>query len=308
MKAPILVIMAAGLGSRYGGLKQMDAIGPNESRLIDYSVYDAYQAGFKKVIFIVNAMIKEDFIKLIGNRISKEIHIETVVQDISDIPFEVPKHRVKPWGTAHAVYAARDKIDAPFVVINADDYYGREAFKQMYQFLTQDVNECTYGMVAFNLYQTMTKHGSVSRGVCQVENHQLISVKEKIEIYFEENQIISKEGDLKEHLPSDQLVSMNMWGFHPNVLQRISNQLDIFRFEMKDPLKSEFFLPDVVSKAIEEHTIIKVLESKEKWYGVTYKEDKAEIVDAITKKIKAGEYPEALWRTHDSTIYIGENL
>lgn len=300
---PILVVMAAGMGSRYGGLKQIDPVGRNGEIIIDYSLYDAIHAGFKKVIFIIKKEMEEDFKLIIGNRISKIIHVDYAYQDINDIPkgFSVPDGRVKPWGTGQAVLACRDLIDAPFAAINADDYYGREAFQKIYHFLltAKDNETYQYGMVGYTLNNTLTENGHVARGVCAVENGILKNIVERTHIEKRLGKAqFTEEGKNWFLIPNNSVVSMNLWGFTPSILTELQNQFALFLKSTinVDPLKSEYFLPTVVNHLIQsKKASVRVLSSKDKWYGVTYRLDKPVVEQAITGLISSGVYPEKLW-------------
>ena len=303
MKKPVLVVMAAGMGSRYGGLKQIDPVGPNGEIIIDYSLYDAKQAGFETVIFIIKKEIEKDFKESVGDRVSKFINVKYAYQDICDLPegFSVPAQRKKPWGTAHAVLAARDLIDSPFVAINADDFYGRDAFKVIYDYLCEEHPENPYPfcMVAYRLANTLTENGHVSRGVCETdENGYLVKVTEHTKIV--------KAGEDAESIMEDRTVglcgctpvSMNMWGFTPDFVKEAWECFPDFLKANLDvnPEKCEYFLPSVVTRLIESHkAVVKVLTSSDKWYGVTYKEDKPMVQQAMAMMHADGTYPEKLW-------------
>ena len=305
MDKPVLVIMAAGMGSRYGGLKQIDPIDKEGNIIMDYSIYDAVRAGFEKVIFIIKKDNEEDFRKAIGDRISDKIDVRYVFQDLKDIPegFELPKERVKPLGTAHAIYSARHEIKGPFAVINADDYYGKNAFEKIYDFLsnTTDDEKYRYTMVAYRLSNTVTDNGYVSRGICKVDDNQyLIDITERTMIEKHNDNIEYSEDDGKSwhQLEDDSLVSMNMWGFSKSILEEIEKGFDKFLEEglNTNPLKCEYFLPSVVSNLLKkEKATVKVLNSEDKWYGITYKEDKPVIVKAISQMKDKGLYPKGLW-------------
>ncbi len=299
MKEPILVIMAAGIGSRYGGLKQMDPIGKFDEKIIDYSVYDAYKAGFKRVIFIINRNIESDFKAIIGKRIERFMKVGYAFQDLNDVPegVEIASERIKPLGTGHAVYAARHLIDAPFVVINADDFYGRDAFEKIYSFLIHDVSEKHYSMIGFKLKNTVTDHGYVSRGICKTNQEHLINVEEKLHIEIKDNRIQYLDDGIWYPLSDDQIVSMNMWGFHETIIDEIEKIMVTFFNENlhNNPLKCEFFLPFIVDQSIKKDIGVKVIETESKWYGVTYQEDKAQVVQAISEMIAQEQYPIKLW-------------
>ena len=294
----ILVVMAAGLGSRFGGIKQMTGVGPNNLFIIDYSVYDAIQAGFEKVVFIIRKDIYEDFKNTIGNRIKDKIKVEYVFQDINDIPsdFSVPSDRVKPWGTGHAILSCRDVIDDNFIVINADDFYGRESFIKIHEYLKNvDRNSKNYCMVSYKLINTMSEFGSVSRGICNVKDGKLIDINER-------TNIVNKDGNLiyideGEHLiDNDALVSVNLWGFTPMMFEDASRYFIEFFKENSDLSKREFYLPTIVKKSIDEGIAdVKVLESSSKFSGMTYKEDREKLSIYINDLVKKGIYPVDLW-------------
>ncbi|MBR5916447.1 MAG: nucleotidyltransferase [Lachnospiraceae bacterium] len=305
MNKPILVIMAAGMGSRYGGLKQIDPVDEQGHIIIDFSLYDAMRAGFERAIFIIKKENEQAFREVIGDRVSKHMEVKFVFQDLNDVPegFEIPEGRVKPWGTAHAIYSCRDVIDAPFAVINADDYYGVEAFKVIYDYLVShsDDEKYRYAMVGYRLGNTLTEFGSVARGVCVTsEDGYLLGVDEKTNIIKTETGAAFSEdgGQTYINISPDTPVSMNMWGFYPSIIKEFGKALDDF-FANKvalNPLKAECFIPievDTLLKA--DKATVKVLSSKDKWFGVTYKEDKP-FVQASVKALKEkGVYPENLW-------------
>lgn len=283
-----LVVMAAGMGSRFGGLKQLEPIGPGGEALLDFSVYDAKQAGFNKVVFIIKHAIEDDFKRIVGDRIKKLIDVEYVFQETDKLPdgFTCPADREKPWGTGHAVWCCKDTVKTPFAVINADDYYGKGAFKKIYDHLCR--KEGDYCMVGFRLKNTLTENGSVSRGVCNIENGKLKSVTERTEIV--DCKYKSESGDWVD-MPEDTVVSMNMWGFTPDIFEFADRDLKKFLSEKIDVPKSEFYLPGIVSNVIENgEKDVTVLVAEDKWYGVTYKEDKAGVCAALAQKVANGEY------------------
>lgn len=306
MKKPVLVIMAAGMGSRYGGMKQIDKMDAAGHIIMDFSIYDAKRAGFEKVVFIVKRENEALFREVIGDAVAAQMEVEFAFQDINNIPegFSVPEGRVKPWGTAHAVYSCIDKVDGPFAVINADDYYGVEAFRLIYDYLStyQDDEKYRYAMVGYELGKTVTDNGSVSRGVCQVnEKQELISVTERTRIEKRDGGIAFTEDDGASWTPmeEDTTVSMNMWGFSASILQEIKNRFPAFLEEglKTNPLKCECYLPAIVSELLaEEKATVTVLKSHDKWHGVTYKEDKPVVVKAIQDLKDSGLYPEYLWK------------
>lgn len=305
MDKPVLVIMAAGMGSRYGGLKQIDPVDEQGHIIMDFSLYDAKQAGFEKVIFIIKKENEADFKAAIGNRISGTMEVEYVFQDLEAIPegFSVPEGRVKPWGTAHAVLCCMDKIHGPFAVINADDFYGKDAFQKIYDYLEthEDDEQYRYTMVGYRLENTVTDHGHVARGVCSTnEKGELIGICERTRIEKKDGGIAFSEDDGKTwtEVSGDSLVSMNMWGFSQSILKEIQDGFAAFLEKgiKENPMKCEYFLPSVVSKLLEEgRATVAVLSSTDKWYGVTYKEDKPVVVDAIKNMKETGLYPSNLW-------------
>ena len=283
-----LVVMAAGMGSRFGGLKQVEPVGPDGQAILDFSVYDAKKAGFNKVVFIIKESIEKDFKELVGQRIEKQIDVDYAFQETYKLPdgFICPADREKPWGTAHAVYCAKDKVTTPFAVINADDYYGADAFKKIYEHLKTESDD--YCMVGFRLANTLTENGSVSRGVCTVENGKLREIVERTKIV---DCKYTEDGENWTPLSPDTVVSMNMWGFNTDIFDYIDRDLNEFLKEKINVPKSEFYLPSVVSKLISTgEKDVTVLNSEDKWYGVTYKEDKESVVAAIKQKIENGEY------------------
>ena len=305
VKKPVLVIMAAGMGSRYGGLKQIDPVDAQGHIIMDFSIFDAKRAGFEKVIFIIKKENEADFREAIGNRIEEVIEVEYAFQDLRNIPegYEVPAERVKPWGTAHAVLSCKDIIDGPFAVINADDYYGRDAFQKIYDYLSthEDDDKYRYTMVGYQLENTLTENGHVARGVCEMNDAgELVSVTERTRIEKKEGGAAFTEDDgaTWTTLPEGAIVSMNMWGFTASFLKEIENGFEAFLEAglQSNPLKCEYFLPTVVSNLLAaEKATVSVLTSEDKWYGVTYKEDKPVVENAIKSFKENGLYPESLW-------------
>ena len=305
MNKPVLVVMAAGMGSRYGGLKQLDPVGGHGELIIDYSIYDARRAGFETVVFVIKREIEADFKAAIGERLSKVMDVRYVYQCLDDLPegYAVPEGRVKPWGTAQAALAARSVVDGPFAVINADDYYGPEGFGAIYDYLLShpDGDVYEYAMVGYLLENTVTEHGYVSRGVCvESGDNDLISVTERTRI--EKGQASPRftedGGATWEDLPGDTIVSMNLWGFTRSYLDEAWARFPAFLDgALRDnPMKGEYYLPTVVSQLIAEGKArVKVLRSRDKWYGVTYQEDKPVVVKAIADMTAGGLYPENLW-------------
>ena len=304
-KKPVLVIMAAGMGSRYGGLKQIDPVDKEGHIIMDFSIFDAKRAGFEKVIFIIKRENEADFKEAICNRLAKIMDVEYAFQELTNLPegFSVPEGRVKPFGTAHAILSCIDKIDGPFAVINADDYYGSHAFQAIYDYLSthEDDDKYRYTMVGYILENTLTENGHVARGVCVTdENHQLVGIHERtrIERKGDGAAYTEDEGATWVPLPKGSIVSMNMWGFTRSILLEIQERFPNFLEENlpKNPLKCEFFLPTVVGDLLTENKAsVEVLKSEDKWYGVTYKEDKPVVMAAIQKMKDEGKYPQKLW-------------
>lgn len=301
MNKPVLVIMAAGMGSRYGGMKQIDPVDEQGHIIMDFSIYDAKEAGFEKVVFIIKEENLEDFKQVIGNRVAEKMEVAYVFQKLDNLPdgFEVPEGRVKPWGTGHAVLSAIDVIDGPFAVINADDYYGRQAFKEIYDFLSshEDDDKYRYTMVGYVLENTLTENGHVARGVCVTdENGYLTGINERTHIEKRDGGAAYTEDDGKTwvNLPMDAVVSMNMWGFSRSLLDELKAEFPGFLKENipVNPLKCEYFLPTVVNNLIDQdRATVTVLKSLDRWFGVTYKEDKPVVVAAIRKMEEDGKYP-----------------
>ncbi len=306
-KKPTLVIMAAGMGSRYGGLKQIDSIGLNGEIIMDYSIYDARLAGFGKIVFVIKEEFYQVFKEKIGDRISKleDIEVRYVFQDINSIPdgYRVPEERVKPWGTGHAVLSCKDVIDEPFAVINADDFYGSTTFKLIHDELVNQKNEYGYSMVGFQLDKTISENGSVARGICTLDTEgNLVSVEEKTKIeevsgriYSFEEKYSSKEDKaelVKVELEGSTPVSMNIWGFMPSIFRELESGFEKFLDENIENLKSEFYIPSLVDDLIKSgKAVVKVLETEEKWHGVTYQQDKEGVAEAL-KKMTPDIYPD----------------
>jgi len=299
---PTLLILAAGLGSRYGGLKQLDQIGPSGETLMDYSIYDAKRAGFGKVVFVIRKSFEEDFKTHIFSKYNEFIDVDYVFQELDMLPegYSVPPDRKKPWGTGHAVLMAQSKITGPFAVINADDFYGKDSFLAIASFLNalDEDNNNRYCLLAYKLKNTLSEHGSVSRGLCYLDkNDYLINIEEHTKIHIEKDKIISvvkdnEKFDLSENAP----VSMNLMGFTPSAFSYFKHYFNEFIENNYNNLKAELYLPEVVSKIIKSGSAkVRVLPSNEKWFGVTYKEDKEVVVQNINEMITKGIYPEKLW-------------
>lgn len=305
MKKPVLVVMAAGMGSRYGGLKQIDPVDSQGHIIMDFSIYDAVKAGFEKVIFIIKKENEADFKAAIGDRLSKVIEVAYVFQDLNNLPegLAVPEGRVKPWGTGHAILSCLGTVDAPFAVINADDYYGTHAFQMIYDYLTthEDDEKYRYTMVGYVLENTLTENGHVARGVCVTDEEgylQKIHERTHIEKKDDGAAYTEDDGATWVTIPEGSTVSMNMWGFTESILKELQARFANFLNENleKNPLKCEYFLPFVVDELLKEgKATVQVLKSLDKWYGVTYKEDKPVVVAAIQNLKDQGLYPEKLW-------------
>lgn len=299
---PTLLVLAAGLGSRYGGLKQMDPLGPNGESIIDYSVYDAVQAGFGKVVFVLREEIVEDFYELFANRYKKFIAVDHVVQKLTDIPSGIITHpeRLKPWGTGHAVLSASNILAEPFAVINGDDYYGKDAFRVMAGFLgSLDPEEVrSQSMVGYSIANTLSEFGAVSRGICSAdENSFLTGVVERTHIERKGQRIVFLDDDNMERgLEGNEIVSMNFWGFTPAVLPYFQDLFKDFLLQRGNELKSEFYIPLAVNLLIESKTIqVKVLQSDAQWFGVTYQADRPHVQERITALYQQGAYPQIMW-------------
>ena len=301
MKNPELVIMAAGMGSRYGGLKQIDSVDSEGHIIIDFSIHDAMKAGFREVTFIIKKEIEKDFREVIDKHLlGKDIKVKYVYQELDKLPdaYSVPEGRKKPWGTAHAIACCLGTVNAPFAVINADDYYGEHAFEKIYDFLknTSDDDKYHYAMVGYRIKNTVTEKGTVSRGICESdENSMLTGIVERTKIGISDGKIYYTEDGRDHELDSEALVSMNLWGFTPSYINECTRRFSAFLEENleKNPEKCEYFLPSVVADLIREGKAdVKVLDNTDKWYGVTYKEDKEDVVRAFRMLKEKGVYPE----------------
>lgn len=300
MKKPTLVVLAAGMGSRFGGLKQMTAVDDEGNSILHYSLYDAIAAGFGKVVFVIKKAIAEDFMKITAG-LDRHIEVAYVYQELECLPtgFAVPEGRQKPWGTGHAVLCAKDEIDGPFVVINSDDFYGRSAFCSIARFLTQERGEHDYAMVGFLLKNALTENGSVARGVCATENGRLTSVTERTKIFKQgENAVYTEDGETFVPLSGETVVSMNFWGYQLSMLDELERLFPAFLKEnlKKNPQKCEFYLPFATDELIRTgRACVAVLTTPEEWYGVTYREDLASVQEAIARMHREGIYPPHLF-------------
>lgn len=298
---PSLVILAAGMGSRYGGVKQIDQFGPNGETILDYSIFDAWQVGFKKVVFVIRKELEADFKAVFNPKLKNKMEVQYVFQELDQLPpgFTVPIDRKKPWGTAHAVMVANKAVNEPFAVINADDFYGRGAYQILLDFLKKQPNQETeYAIVGYRLDKTLSKHGSVSRGVCQTDDQgYLQKIVERTKIYWKNGKIVYlDEDETEKEITGETPVSMNMMGFTPSFFQFLEAYFKKFLEEKGNDPKAEFFLPWVLDRLIQtKQAKIKILPTNEQWFGVTYKEDKPVVQQNIRDLISAGVYPEKLW-------------
>jgi len=298
---PTLLILAAGMGSRYGGLKQMDKVGPSGETIIDYSIYDAIRAGFGKIVFVIRREIEEEFKEVFVNKLKDQIEIDYAFQELTMLPegFSLPENRKKPWGTGHAILVAEDKIKEPFAVINADDFYGSQSFEVLAGFLKNNKNEDEYAMVGYQLDKTLSDFGHVARGVCKADKTGCLQeVTERTNIRRTEKGIVfTGENGEQVMLNGNETVSMNFWGFKTSVFEYLNTYFAEFLKEFGNEPKSEFFIPILVMELIKtQQAKVQVLQSGEKWFGVTYREDKEDVMQKILDKVKAGDYPEQLWK------------
>lgn len=297
---PTLLILAAGMASRYGSMKQIQSFGPGGETIMDYSIYDAIRAGFKKVVFIIRKEFAKDFQDIFEPKLKGRVAVDYVYQDLKSFTdgIAIPAERSKPWGTAHAVLCAKDVVNEPFAVINADDFYGKDAFDKSYQFLTKECNEKVYAIIGYELLKTLSENGTVNRGVCQVDDKgNLTSIAERLNISKKENKIICDDSQQPKELPLDSQVSMNFWCFHPSIFTYTEK---LFREFLRDNIqnpKSEFFIPIVADRFINDgEGVIKVIPTSAQWFGVTYKEDAPEVKAKLDELVDSGVYPGEVWR------------
>lgn len=291
-----LVVLAAGLGSRFGGLKQMEPLGPNGETLLDYSVYDAYQAGFEKVVFVIREFFADDFREKVGRRVESFMEVEYVFQEVNiDVPGIEIVEREKPWGTNHAVLVCKDVVDEPFAVINSDDYYGKDGFVKVAQFLKNEVAEDRYALIGYILKNTLSDSGTVNRGVCQTNDQgNLISIEEVLKIQRNEDGRVIRQ-DKGSELSEDSIVSMNFWGFHPSYFARLESGFHDFVRKNKDNPTAEYYIPVLIDEMINNGEIeLKVIPSHDHWYGVTYMQDADRVREAFVKLHQSGAYPQTL--------------
>lgn len=299
MNKPSLVVLAAGMGSRYGGLKQMDSFGPSGETIVDYTVYDALKAGFEKVVFVIRRDIEDAFKRKYVENISRKMQVECVFQELHSLPdgYSVPEGREKPWGTAHAVWMAESAVNEPFAIVNADDYYGRNSLKSMFDHLSGlNDNEAQAVLVAYILRNTLSEHGKVSRGVCEIgEDGFLNQINERTDIYKNGHAAYYLEEGKRGELSGDELVSMNLMGYSSKVFKEIHNGFDTFFKVNKNNLKGEYYIPKVMTDMIRNGVQVPVLTTEDSWFGVTYQEDKPVVKRALDTLVDQGFYPRALW-------------
>jgi UTP-glucose-1-phosphate uridylyltransferase len=299
---PTLLILAAGIGSRYGSLKQLDQLGPSGETIIDYSIYDAHRAGFGKIICVIRENIEKEFRELFIQKLKPKIDVDYVLQEIDRIPegFTVPHDRVKPWGTGHAILMAAQKIREPFAVINADDFYGRDAFRTLAGYYQNWVPERKndWCMVGYNIGNTLSEHGFVSRGVCKTDGASfLVDIVERTKIQRMDDAILFQDDGATTAIPDESLVSMNFWGFTPSLFQYLDNGFKRFLTRYAEDPKSEFYIPTIVNELIKKkEATVKVLESDARWFGVTYREDREQVVKQLQELVSQGVYPAKLWK------------
>ena len=308
MSKATLVIMAAGIGSRFGGgIKQLAPVGPNGEIIMDYSIYDAMEAGFDKVVFVIRKDLEKDFKEVIGNRIEKQIEVAYAYQEIDDIPQKYREKftgRTKPWGTGQAILCCKDVVDSPFLVINADDYYGKDAFREAYSYLTsmEDTGKMQICMVSFVLKNTLSDNGGVTRGLCQVDAEGMLTgIQETHNIEKDGDKAVIKTGEGTHELNADSPVSMNMWGLSPEFIKILEEGFEEFLENTpQEDLKAEYLLPTIIGNLLSESRLsVKVLKSHDQWFGVTYKEDREAVMNAVKKLIEDGAYPSALHSTQN---------
>jgi UTP-glucose-1-phosphate uridylyltransferase len=295
-----LVIMAAGMASRYGSMKQIQQFGPSGETIMDYSIFDAIHAGFKKVVFIIRKDFAEEFKAIFEPKLQGKIETEYVFQEMDKFvgENEIPVERVKPWGTSHAILCAKEAVNEPFAVINADDFYGTDAFKKAHDFLQNECKEDVYAIIGYELAKTLSENGSVSRGVCEIDqDNNLVAINERLKIYRENGQIIYEDPEGGKHpLPEDAKASMNFWCFHPSLFNFLEKGFQVFLSENIENLKAEYLIPFSADQFIKKGLgVIKVIPTSSKWFGVTYKEDAPVVQKSLTGLVEKREYPVSLW-------------
>ncbi len=297
---PTLVIMAAGMASRYGSMKQIQQFGPSGETIMDYSIFDAIKAGFQKVVFIIREDFADDFKEIFEPKLNGKIETEYVFQEMDKYleGYEVPENRTKPWGTSHAIMCAKEAVDGPFAVINADDFYGNDAFQKACQFLKTECKEDVYAIIGYELAKTLSENGSVSRGVCEVDkNNNLVTINERLKIYRENGNIIYEDPNGEKHtLPEDSMASMNFWCFHPSIFSFLQAGFKTFLVENIENPKSEYLIPFSADQFIKKDLgVIKVIPTSSQWFGVTYKEDAPVVQKSLSELVAKGAYPKSLW-------------
>ena len=301
MEKITLVILAAGMGSRFGGLKQIEPVDPEGHIIIDFSMYDAWRVGFRDVVFIIKREMEAEFRECIGDRMEQYFHVSYVYQDLDRLPegIEAPEGRTKPWGTGHALACCKGVVNGPFAVINADDFYGRTAFSEIYDFLAAQTDESKYAMVGYRLKNTVTEFGSVARGVCEIEAGMLTGVTERTKIFKKgADAEYTEDGEHFIDLPGDTTVSMNFWGFSPLYLRELAQRFPAFLDENlpRNPLKCEYFVPSIVDAQLHAGTAdVTMLHTDDAWHGVTYHDDLPDVVAALRALRDAGKYPDNIW-------------
>jgi choline kinase len=299
MMKPTLVVLAAGMGSRYGGLKQLDKLGPSGETIMDYSIYDALRAGFGKVVFVIRKSFEKDFREIYVDKLHGKMEVELVFQELDNLPVGITcsEERVKPWGTGHAILVAKDAVKEPFAVINADDFYGAEAYESMFAFLTSEIATDKYAMCGYELNKTLSDFGKVSRGVCKMdEEDYLLGVTERIGIAKENGHISYLMNDQKFPLNENDTVSMNFWGFSPSLFAHLEEKFTAFALANADNPKAEFYIPFVIDDLMKEGKVkTKVLHSDAEWFGVTYQEDRPTTIEKLNQLVVKGKYPSKIW-------------
>ena len=301
MNKPTLAILAAGMGSRYGGMKQIDGVGNHEEPIIEFSIFDAYEAGFKKVVLIIKKEHEDLFRKALTDRVSKYMEVEFAYQEMDDLPngITVPEGRVKPWGTTHALLALRNVVNEPFAIINADDFYGKDAYRVLYQYLANEITDDHYAMVGYACKNTLSDSGTVTRGLCKEENGYLTKIQEIQKIAKKDEKAVYEENGETITIPDDALVSMNFWGFTPKIFSECESILENYLKDAitENPLKCEHVIPTAIGDLVSENKCkVKMLSSKDQWFGVTYQEDKPMVMNKIQEMKDANIYPDILWK------------
>ncbi len=296
---PTLLILAAGMASRYGSMKQIQSFGPSGETIMEYSIFDAIKAGYKKVVFIIRKEFLDNFKEVFGTKLEGKVEVDYVFQELDAFTGNknIPEGRTKPWGTAHAVLCAKDQVKEPFAVINADDFYGRDAFVKSYEFLTKEVSPKKYAIIGYELLKTLSENGTVNRGVCEVdEEYNLVSIAERLNISLKDGKIVCEDGQEPKELPMDSQVSMNFWCFDPSIFEYSEKLFHEFLDKNMENPKAEFFIPIVADQFINDEVgEIKVIPTSAQWFGVTYKEDAPDVQKSLDELVDKGEYEQSLW-------------